>query len=169
MTKRTYGISASGAFTPTRPTDWPRNSTSRGRPTHDIITLQKLIERDYSIPAPQLEKEFARFLEAADDVERFAKLPERFGFVIEYLDPSGNLRFYEPDFVVVTMDGASYLVETKGMEDVNVASKDRAAQLWCENATLLTGKPWGYLKVQEKEYKQLQPSLFGEVSFLGLK
>jgi type III restriction enzyme len=116
-----------------------------------------------------LEKEFARFLEAADDVERFAKLPERFGFVIEYLDPSGNLRFYEPDFVVVTMDGASYLVETKGMEDVNVASKDRAAQLWCENATLLTGKPWGYLKVQEKEYKQLQPSLFGEVSFLGLK
>ncbi len=116
-----------------------------------------------------LEKEFARFLEAADDVERFAKLPERFGFVIEYIDPSGNLRFYEPDFVVVTTDGASYLVETKGMEDVNVASKDRAAQLWCENATVLTGKPWGYLKVQEKEYKQLQPSLFGEVSFLGLK
>ena len=76
----------------------------------------------------ELEKDFARFLEAADDVERFAKLPERFGFVIEYIDPSGNLRFYEPDFVAVTTDGASYLVETKGMEDVNVANKDRAAQ-----------------------------------------
>jgi type III restriction enzyme len=115
----------------------------------------------------ELEKDFARFLEAADDVERFAKLPERFGFAIEYIDPAGNLRFYEPDFVVVTTDGASYLVETKGMEDVNVANKDRAARLWCENATKLTGKPWGYVKVRETEYKQLQPSLFGDVTFLG--
>ncbi len=65
-----------------------------------------------------LEKEFARFLEAADDVVRFAKLPERFGFVIEYADASGNLRFYEPDFVAVTDDGASHLIETKGLEDV---------------------------------------------------
>ena len=47
----------------------------------------------------ELEKEFARFLENADDVTAFAKLPERFDFVIEYTDVSGNLRFYEPDFV----------------------------------------------------------------------
>ena len=116
-----------------------------------------------------LEKEFARFLEAADDVERFAKLPERFGFVIEYTDPSGNLRFYEPDFVAVTTDGACWLIETKGLEDVNVANKDRAARLWCDNATRLTGKPWSYLKVQESEYKKLQPNLFADVTFLASK
>ena len=30
-------------------------------------------------------------------------------------------------------------METKGLEDVNVAGKDRAAHIWCENATRLTG------------------------------
>jgi type III restriction enzyme len=117
----------------------------------------------------EFEKEFARLLESSDDVVRFAKLPERFGFVIEYTDASGNLRFYEPDFVAVTADGVSHLIETKGLEDVNVANKDRAARLWCENATQLTGKPWSYLKVQQSEYQRLQPTLFSDVAFLGSK
>ena len=115
----------------------------------------------------EFEKEFARFLQAADDVERFAKLPERFDFVIEYTDVSGNLRFYEPDFVAVTTDGQSFIVETKGLEDVNVANKDRAAQLWSENATKLTGQPWAYLKVPQLEYNRLQPTRFAEVMFLA--
>jgi type III restriction enzyme len=114
----------------------------------------------------QFEKEFARFLESADDVQRFAKLPEQFGFAIEYTDAMGNLRYYEPDFVAVTRDEMHYLIETKGLEDVNVANKDRAAQLWCENATLLTGKPWAYIKVQQAEYNSLQPALFADVLVL---
>ncbi len=89
------------------------------------------------------EKEFAQFLQKAPDVERFAKLPEQFRFGIEYTDSAGNLRYYEPDFVVATSDGVRYIVETKGLEDTNVANKDRAAQLWCENTTRLADKPWG--------------------------
>lgn len=45
----------------------------------------------------------------------------------------GEIWYYEPGFVVVTDDGASHIVETKDLEDVNVANKDRAARLWCEN------------------------------------
>jgi type III restriction enzyme len=115
----------------------------------------------------EFEREFARFLEEADDVVRFAKLPERFDFVIEYTDVSGNLRFYEPDFVAVTTDEVSHLIETKGLEDVNVANKDRAATQWCENATKLTGKSWSYLKVPQSEYNRLQPSTFADVVFLA--
>jgi type III restriction enzyme len=115
----------------------------------------------------QFEKEFAAFLEKSDDVLRFAKLPERFGFSIEYTDNMGNLRFYEPDFVVVTADETHYLIETKGLEDVNVANKDRAAHLWAENATALTGKPWAYLKVRQGEYNELQATLFADLAVLG--
>ena len=115
----------------------------------------------------EFEKEFARFLQEADDVVKFAKLPERFDFVIEYTDVSGNLRFYEPDFVAVTADNESHLIETKGLEDVNVACKDRAAKVWCENASKLTGKPWSYLKVPQAEYNRLKPSRFAEVVFLA--
>jgi type III restriction enzyme len=117
----------------------------------------------------EFEKEFAQFLQKADDVERFAKLPEQFGFAIEYTDNAGNLRYYEPDFVVLTKDGTHYIAETKGLEDVNVANKDRAAQLWCENTTKLAGKPWAYLKVLQTAYKQLQPTRFEDLFVLGQK
>jgi hypothetical protein len=67
---------------------------------------------------------------AARSVEARAQLftPRR-----EYTDSAGNLRYYEPDFVVFTKHGTHYIAETKGLEDVNVANKDRAAHLWCEN------------------------------------
>lgn len=114
----------------------------------------------------EYEKEFALFLQKADDVDRFAKLPEQFGFAIEYTDSGSNLRYYEPDFVVLTKDGTHYIAETKGLEDVNVANKDRAAQLWCENTTKLTGKPWAYVKVLQTAYKQLQPTRFEDLLVL---
>jgi type III restriction enzyme len=114
----------------------------------------------------KFEKEFAKFLQDADDVMRFAKLPEQFRFVIEYTDAASNLRYYEPDFVAVTEDGVHHLIETKGMEDVNVAHKDRAARLWCENATALTGKTWRYVKVRQEEYNSLQPTLLADLMVL---
>ena len=101
--------------------------------------------------------------------QRFAKLPEQFGFAIEYTDNMGNLRYYEPDFVVLTNDGTHYIAETKGLEDINVANKDRAAQLWCENTTMLTGKPWAYVKVLQTSYKQLQPTRFEDLLVLDQK
>jgi type III restriction enzyme len=115
----------------------------------------------------EFEKEFAQFLEKAPDVERFAKLPEQFGFVIEYTDNAVNLRYYEPDFAVLAIDGTHYIVETKGLEDTNVANKDRAAQLWCENVTRLVGGPWAYLKVLQTAYKQLQPTQFEDLLVLA--
>lgn len=114
----------------------------------------------------EFEKEFAQFLEKPSDVERFAKLPEQFGFAVEYTDNAGNFRHYEPDFAVLTSDGTHHLIETKGLEDVNVANKDRAAKLWCENTTRLTGKPWDYVKVLQSEYKNLQPTQFADLEAL---
>jgi type III restriction enzyme len=109
------------------------------------------------------EKRFARFLDGASDVTAFAKLPEPFGFVIEYTDSVSNLRYYEPDFVVVLSSGTQYLVETKGREDVDVAYKDGAAQIWCENATLLTSTHWEYIKVPQKEFDKLEPTQFSDL------
>ena len=110
-----------------------------------------------------LERRFAKFLEDAPDVARFAKLPDPFGFAIEYTDSVGNLRYYRPDFVAALDGGQHYIIETKGQENVDVAHKDRAAQLWCENATMLTGTEWAYLKVPQKGFEQLQPDSFSDL------
>jgi type III restriction enzyme len=135
---------------------WSRATLAAGKCIYNLVPC-----------ANQFEKEFAKFLQDAEDVARFAKLPEQFRFAIEYTDAAGNLRYYEPDFVAVLMDGSHYLIETKGLEDVNVAYKDRAARLWCENATTLTGKTWRYMKVQQEEYNRLQPTLFADLAVLS--
>ena len=51
-------------------------------------------------------------------------------------------------------------------ENVDVARKDDAASLWCENATLLTGATWRYLKVGQKAFKTLQPADFSDLLML---
>jgi type III restriction enzyme len=111
----------------------------------------------------EFERRVAQFFDDAPDVARFAKLPSPFGFAIEYTDAASNLRYYEPDFVVVLADGTHYLVETKGREDVDVAHKDRAALIWCENATLLTGTAWRYVKIPQSEFGKLQPTEFDDL------
>jgi len=128
------------------------------RPTFEASkTVFNLVAADN-----EFERDFAHFLQDATDVTSFAKLPRRFGFAIEYTDSATNLRYYEPDFVAVDRDGRYYLIETKGQENVDVAHKDRAAMIWCENATLLTGVSWSYVKVPQVEFGKLQPSVLSE-------
>jgi type III restriction enzyme len=109
------------------------------------------------------EKEFAKFLDLADDVNAFAKLPEVFGFAIDYTDGAGNLRSYYPDFVAVDDHGTNWLLETKGQETEETKHKANAATLWCENASELTSKTWKYLKVPQKEFERLQPETLADL------
>jgi type III restriction enzyme len=115
----------------------------------------------------EFERKFAGFLESAEDVEAFAKLPDPFGFTIQYTDSVGSLRYYEPDFVARLRDGAHYLIETKGREDPDVPHKDRAARIWCENAARLTGTDWIYLKVLQKDFDGLQPDQFADLAVIA--
>jgi type III restriction enzyme len=129
------------------------------RPTFEASkTVFNLVAADNDF-----EREFAQFLQDATDVRAFAKLPKRFGFTIEYTDSATNLRYYEPDFVAVDRDGVHYVIETKGQENIDVAHKDRAAAIWCENATLLTDMTWTYFKVPQVEFGKLQPTLLSDV------
>ena len=128
------------------------------RPTFEASkTVFNLVAADNDF-----EREFAQFLQDAGDVASFAKLPKRFGFTIEYTDSATNLRYYEPDFVAVDRDGVRYVIETKGQENIDVAHKDRAATIWCENATLLTERTWSYVKIPQVEFGKLQPTAFSD-------
>jgi type III restriction enzyme len=144
------------SLTETPPFPWSRPTLAADKCVFNLVPC-----------ANEFEKEFARFLQKADDVECFAKLPEQFGFAIEYTDNAGNLRYYEPDFIALVNDRTHYIVETKGLEDVNVACKKRAAELWCENTSQLTGKSWAYLLVRQKDYMELQPTTLNDLIVLG--
>jgi type III restriction enzyme len=114
----------------------------------------------------EFEKEFAQFF--GEGGRRFAICQAAWAIWFRYRLPESRWQFplLRADFVALTSDGTHYIVETKGLEDVNVANKDRAAHLWCENTTSLTRTPWAYLKVLQTEYKRLQPTAFSDLTVL---
>ncbi|MBM4422687.1 MAG: hypothetical protein FJ030_04760 [Chloroflexi bacterium] len=145
-------IDAGTPLSQTDPFPWSRPTYAAPKCVYNLVPCANEFERD-----------FAKFLQDAPDVAKFAKLPDSFGFAIEYTDSVGNLRYYYPDFVAVLTGGDHYLVETKGQETTEVAHKDRAARHWAESAAGLTGARWRYLKVPQNDYKQLQPAEFSDL------
>lgn len=135
------------ALSSCQPFPWSRQVWEGAHTVFNLVPCDNPFERD-----------FAKFLDSAEDVAAFAKLPQPFGFSIEYTDGAMNLRSYYPDFVAVGEDGTRWLLETKGAETTEVQYKDAAAVQWCVNATQLTGKQWRYLKVPQKGFETLQPS-----------
>jgi type III restriction enzyme len=111
-----------------------------------------------------LEARFARFLDEAPDVLRFAALAESYTrFRVDYLSANGAIKLYYPDFVAVqeTSDGdVNWIVETKGREFENVAHKDASIQEWCEKITAQTGQAWRYLKVPQQAFDASQAQTF---------
>jgi len=132
-------------------------------PTSKKILEAKKTIFNYTPCDNDFEYDFAKFLDKSEDIKAFAKLPEQFGFCIQYTDTIANIRNYFPDFIAITSDDANWIIETKGREDIEVKLKDNAAINWCTVATKLTGESCQYLKVPQKEYEQLHPDNFEEL------
>ena len=95
----------------------------------------------------QYEAQFASFLDRAPDVAGYAKNNLYTRFTLDYQNSEGAIRLYYPDFLVRLASGAHWLIETKGVEDVEVQRKDARAGEWCKDVTQMTGVHWGYIKV----------------------
>ena len=126
----------------------------------DHIELKKTVF-NYTPVYNELEKGFAKFLEQAEDISKFAALAETYTrFNIPYLNKKGSQGLYYPDFVAEQLveDGKSinWIVETKGFEDENVQFKDAETENWCDFATKNTGVVWKFLKVPDKFFKGLR-------------
>ena len=136
----------------TEPFPWSRPTCEASKTVFNLVAADNNFER-----------EFAEYLETAPDVARFAKLPQRLQFKIQYIANTGNIRHYYPDFVAVDNSGLHYLIETKGQEDTNVAYKDRAAMAWCRNATELTETMWRFVKVAQVDFTKLAGRTLSDV------
>jgi type III restriction enzyme len=121
-----------------------------------------------------LEARFARFLDSAPDIERFASLAESYTrFRVDYLSTAGAIKFYYPDFVAVQRAQTSevsetsevyWIIETKGREYEEVEYKDASIRDWCEKITTQTGQTWCYLKVPQALFDQKSFDSFGELT-----
>jgi type III restriction enzyme len=103
------------------------------------------------------ESDFAMFLDGCPDILRFAALAEHFTrFRVDYLSPSGAIKFYYPDFVAVQKGENSkkinWIIETKGQVYEAVAHKEVSILDWCKKVSAQTGESWGYIIVHQKVF-----------------
>lgn len=135
----------------------------------DHVQLKKTVF-NYTPVYNELEKGFAKFLEQAEDINKFAALAETYTrFNIPYLNKKGSQGLYYPDFVAEQGLGkgkiTNWVIETKGFEDENVQYKDAETENWCKVATSSTGTEWRFLKVPDRFFKSLRemPKTFFEL------
>lgn len=105
------------------------------------------------------EVAFAGFLEAAPDVQAFAKNYLAVGFKLDYVKADGDLSTYTPDFIVRATDGTVWLIETKGREELDVPPKMTRLRQWCEDATAASedGTHYRHLFVDEDGFTKHHP------------
>ena len=116
--------------------------------TRPVLTAKKTVFNLVPCDSP-LEERFVRWLDdRASDVLAFAKNEAAVHFEIPYVSAGGGVRYYRPDFLIRTPQ-AMYVVETKGLETLEVPRKDQRMARWCQDATALTGQDWRYVKVTE--------------------
>jgi len=126
----------------------------------DHVSLKKTVF-NYTPVYNELEKGFAKFLEQASDITKFAALAETYTkFSVTYLNKKGSQGLYYPDFIAEQKtddeNAINWIVETKGYEDENVQYKDAETIHWCKKTSEYTGQQWKYLKVPDKFFKGLK-------------
>jgi type III restriction enzyme len=114
--------------------------------------------------AGSLELDFAAFLEAAPDVQSYAKNYLAVGFRLDYVKADGELSNYTPDFVVRSADGAHWIVETKGREELDVPQKMARLRQWCAdvNASDQSAR-YGFVYVDEDSFRRHAPRTFASL------
>lgn len=115
-----------------------------------------------------LEISFCVFLDRCADVAAFAKLAREVRFSLEYRAEGGRLAYYYPDFVVRLDSGRHLLVETKGLADLDVPHKDERAATWAVDASVNSGVPWSYLRVDEQPFRRHEASLSSATALVEL-
>jgi hypothetical protein len=115
--------------------------------------------------ADRLELDFAAFLDSAPDVQAFGKNYLAVGFKLDYVKANGELSTYTPDFIVRTTDGAVWLVETKGREELDLPQKMARLAQWCADATEASksedGTRYGFVYVDQESFEAHRPTDFG--------
>ena len=142
----------------TKPFMWRRNLVDGPLVCKKTVFNHVATYNDY-------ERRFARFLDKAPDVLRFASLgtteqgDSNTAFRVDNLKPTGAIGFYYPDWVAVqkTAEGEiNWIIETKGrvFDTDQVKAKDAALCDWCATISAATGTMWKYLRVNQPDFQR---------------
>ncbi|MDF3351603.1 DEAD/DEAH box helicase family protein [Sulfitobacter sp. KE34] len=111
-----------------------------------------------------LELVFANFLEGCADVVSYAKNYFAVHFKIDYVNADGSISNYYPDFIVKLKDGRVFIVETKGLEDLDVPLKMNRLRQWCEDINAAqSDRVYDFVYVDEASFEKFKPMNFAQL------
>ena len=113
----------------------------------------------------QLEFQFANFLEDCPDVVSYAKNYFAVHFKLDYVNADGNISNYYPDFLVKLTDAHTVIVETKGLEDMDVPLKMQRLHQWCEDVN--RAQPdvkYDFVFVDQEGFEKYKPKSFRQLT-----
>ncbi len=111
-----------------------------------------------------LELEFAKFLEDCPDVVSYAKNYYGVHFKLDYINADGDISNYYPDFIVKLADESVVIVETKGLEDLDVPLKMERLSQWCEDVNNISSDvTYDFIFVDEASFRTYQPITFQQI------
>jgi len=111
-----------------------------------------------------LELLFARFLEDCDDVVSYAKNYMAVHFKLDYVNADGDISNYYPDFMVKLTDKRIFIVETKGVEDLDVPLKMERLRQWCIDINhIQTAIEYDFVYVDQESFEKFRPKTFKQL------
>jgi type III restriction enzyme len=111
-----------------------------------------------------LELRFASFLDKCPDIISYAKNYMAVHFNLDYVNAEGSISNYYPDFIVKTSDKNICIVETKGLEDIDVPLKTARLKEWCKDINGNQKKfQFDFVFVDEDDFDTYKPKSFNEL------
>ncbi len=107
------------------------------------------------------ELRFSGWLDKRSDVVSWGKNFLGVGFKLDYVNSQGQLTNYIPDFFVKLTDGKRYIVETKGLEELDLPLKMQRLKQWCDDVNASQDSAiWDYVYVDQTSFETYEPTSF---------
>jgi len=110
------------------------------------------------------ELEFAAFFENCPDIIAYSKNYFSIHFKIDYRNADGAIADYYPDFLVKISQKETYVVETKGREDLDDPLKIERLKQWCDDVNKNQSKvKYSMLYVKQENFEKYRPQNFEDL------
>ncbi|MBL8191434.1 MAG: DEAD/DEAH box helicase family protein [Acidobacteria bacterium] len=107
---------------------------------------------------------FASFLENCEDVVSYAKNYLAVRFKLDYVKADGDISNYYPDFLVKLSEQEIFIVETKGLEDLDVPLKLQRLRQWCEDLNRFqSAVKYDFVFVDQESFEKYKPASFKQL------